>query len=913
MVIRRFGPIKAPGVGVIEKAAADPITNGQYGVAAHFGVYERGPVGEAVLTTSASDFLRKMGSRVDGTTAPDAGEDYWLHSNGRGGLACVRVTDGTEVASEVTLFSRHWGTAFSAATSDKDNQAQVKVPVLKIEAKNGGRWAGRKRLLVGEVAVLATDITETTLDTGLAMLEDEWVGATLTLDDVAFTDYEVVSNTAAGVLTVKSDSTMDTDMGAGVDPGYRVELDNAVITRTVHKGLSVKVIESPIDADEEFGLEVYLDGELAYKAESVSMDPTSARYVETVINEDESNTEITVTDLLPGQGIVTIVPDLRPANWYGMIREISGTTVSFSSGQIVSNGDTTNINIWGYEDAAVTDLRSMRLTFTWVAASNLYTVVATTAQDGCVQYENLPDFSVGTGEQLSAEYDPGRPTELPKIHIDHVASPADGVQFVIDLLPVNTFATKLGQLAPDAVNAPLTRFDLTYDDATPDSVTVSGGDPSTVGTASTKASHQGTVWIDPGAGVTMTGLTFDFDFDGRKNLSFTSVLTTNATAAQIASEIRGEYVLQFGAGASGYDTVATTVVREADGWEAVVVRSPGGFDRGGPSSTVVINAGTANAIVGFTPGTYTGTAGTEAQLHYRDELGCGYDGLAPAAGDYTSLLGPSSSPVNDLDGLGLGVISLAIPGVTDTTVQKALAVYAESKSYPFEYTIPLNLTTEQSVIDYVNNTLGRNDYASVFWPSFVNVVDPDLDGPLKSVPVVGMIQGRTAFFASDNEGYHVAPAGTKASLPRIVSVDPPALNEEFLTPQGINIVKKKGGVFVIWGARTVSLAKEWKFRTHRFQMSHYTRTALISFDNTVFELNNGETRLSVRSVLRQYFKEEFLKGVLSVPATIKLDSENNTAATIAAGDLNAEVGLQFVNFIERFILTLSKQGVTETV
>ena len=77
----------------------------------------------------------------------------------------------------------------------------------------------------------------------------------------------------------------------------------------------------------------------------------------------------------------------------------------------------------------------------------------------------------------------------------------------------------------------------------------------------------------------------------------------------------------------------------------------------------------------------------------------------------------ADSPFNDVIGKNLGLIKFASPGVTSTLVQKGGVAYAEAKNHQYRYEVPFNVTTESGVDTYVNDTLGRNDYAVVSWPS----------------------------------------------------------------------------------------------------------------------------------------------------------------------------------------------------
>jgi len=267
---------------------------------------------------------------------------------------------------------------------------------------------------------------------------------------------------------------------------------------------------------------------------------------------------------------------------------------------------------------------------------------------------------------------------------------------------------------------------------------------------------------------------------------------------------------------------------------------------------------------------------------------------------------------------------MATPGVTSTAVQKAGVAYAEAKNHQYRYEVPAATVTDNGALTLANDTLGRNDFAVMSFPSYASVPHPDpasaREGKLKVVSVTGMIHGREARMAADYDGYHRAEAGVDAKLPRVLKLPTGErkLNEELLNPAGIGVIKKLKGNFVIWGDRTLQTDPNWKWKHQREQMSYYEHVLQENFDWIVFTINDPDTDAMAATALLAYFTPEWSKrairgNTVQEAAVIKVDAENNTDATRAAGDKFAEVKLRLADTTERFIIKIGKMGIFEQV
>jgi phage tail sheath protein FI len=284
----------------------------------------------------------------------------------------------------------------------------------------------------------------------------------------------------------------------------------------------------------------------------------------------------------------------------------------------------------------------------------------------------------------------------------------------------------------------------------------------------------------------------------------------------------------------------------------------------------------------------------------------------------------TTSPFNNLEGKNLGLVKFATPGINSTAVQKAGGAYAAAKNHQYRNEIPSNITTDTGALGYINDTIGRNDYAVHHFPSYGDVPDPDpassREGKRKTIPLTGMILGREARIAVDFQGYHKAAAGIDATLPRLLAIPTGdrKLDEESLNPAGINVIKKKNGNFVIWGDRVSALDSNWKFKHQREQMSFYEHVLAENFDFIIFTINDADSDAQAITSLIQFFQPEFVKRALrgktfADACSIKVDAELNTDASRANGDKIAAVTLRLADTTERFIIRIGKAGIFEAV
>jgi hypothetical protein len=323
------------------------------------------------------------------------------------------------------------------------------------------------------------------------------------------------------------------------------------------------------------------------------------------------------------------------------------------------------------------------------------------------------------------------------------------------------------------------------------------------------------------------------------------------------------------------------------------------------------------------------TAGEVAKITWPQQFVNGSDSADVTDADYLLALDAVLSPLNKIFGKNKGLVKVATPGLASSVVTKAGLEYVAARNYQFKVEFPANLVDEAEAINYINTTIGRSDYGVCHFPSFGFIYDPEAeqsaeDVPLKQVPLIGMILGRESLVARQYDGYHKAPAGTEVTLPDVLELTTGdaetgvQMNEELTNPQGVNLVKFRQGVAIVWGDRTISPTSAWKFHHARATMSHWENILRENFDWIVFAINDTKIQERAKTTLRAYFLPEWVKGALrgdkfSDAFKLKIDSENNTDATRSLGDLNAEMKFRIADTVERFKMIVGKQGIFDAV
>ncbi|MBW4514551.1 MAG: hypothetical protein KME11_04940 [Timaviella obliquedivisa GSE-PSE-MK23-08B] len=245
-------------------------------------------------------------------------------------------------------------------------------------------------------------------------------------------------------------------------------------------------------------------------------------------------------------------------------------------------------------------------------------------------------------------------------------------------------------------------------------------------------------------------------------------------------------------------------------------------------------------------------------------------------------------------GKNLGLVKLALPGISDVVVQKAFTTYAVENAYEFRGEIPSNYTSASTAEVFVNQYLGRSDSLSVAFPSYGFISSPLGNGD-RLISLTGEILGGEANYASIAEGYHVPFAGVSAKMSRVIKlpVELKAQDEALLNMTGIQSIKVMFGNSVVFGARSPSLSPLYEFIHIRRIQSNYVRVFLEAKEllEQIFRPNQPDRLDQIIMILNNFAEQEYNRGVFSRYLTFRQAVEIQGSLPRGAVTQDGSIGL----------------------
>ena len=308
-------------------------------------------------------------------------------------------------------------------------------------------------------------------------------------------------------------------------------------------------------------------------------------------------------------------------------------------------------------------------------------------------------------------------------------------------------------------------------------------------------------------------------------------------------------------------------------------------------------------------------------------LTSGSDGTAAVKDDFVTALGYLDSVDRPLVIFSPEVNSTSILGTTNGPLFIDAAVAWAGTRKHFVVAEPPVGTDVAGSITYAGNRvtaansnagIGKSQVA-VYYPYFY-VVDPlgRNSSSLRLVGPVGAVAGQ--YIATDKAfGPFKAPAGVNnrltgaLALERVLTAtDLDSLNSSS-TP--VNAIRNlPGNGIVIMGARTLKQDNTANKYVNMRRSLIYIKKRLEDLTRfAVFENNNEDLWARLRTVvtvfLNDYRNQGGLRGNPAQAFYVKVDAENNTAQTIANGEVHIEVGVALQYPAEFVVINLSQSTV----
>lgn len=279
-------------------------------------------------------------------------------------------------------------------------------------------------------------------------------------------------------------------------------------------------------------------------------------------------------------------------------------------------------------------------------------------------------------------------------------------------------------------------------------------------------------------------------------------------------------------------------------------------------------------------------------------------------------------------------LDINLPGVSDTSILNPVLAWTETKSNIFvvidtppatiggDGVTPNETATVNSYLAMVVGSaqITPTSTAAIYGP-WLQVADPtsSIPGATRTLPPGGAVLG--LYSKTDAQvGVQKAPAGVNIPLQRVVGVELPFqdVNLDTLNTNNINVNKFVSGYgFCVMGARTLlqNLPSRYVSIERTLMNIQLTLNTITQF--AIFENNNSALWSRLDSVVSQYLQGIWQTGMLQGDTAdqaffVECDAGNNTATTIAAGEVHVSVGLALNTPAEFVVIDINQMSTSTT-
>jgi phage tail sheath protein FI len=235
---------------------------------------------------------------------------------------------------------------------------------------------------------------------------------------------------------------------------------------------------------------------------------------------------------------------------------------------------------------------------------------------------------------------------------------------------------------------------------------------------------------------------------------------------------------------------------------------------------------------------------------------------------------------------------LCIPDRTDQGVQAHMIAHCEDLKDRFAILDPQRNVDQATVIAQRNALGSDRGFAAIYWP-WITISDPVAPGRI-NVPPSGHLAGLYARVDNDR-GVFKAPANE--ALRGVLDVERRVdLNAEgVLNENSVNVIHPmRGRGVVVWGARTIATATQWRYVNIRRFVLFVEESLQEGTEFVVFEPNEPDLWERVKRQVTDFLTRQWSAGALvgNTPEEgfrVRVDEELNPPSSMALGILTIEV------------------------
>lgn len=279
-------------------------------------------------------------------------------------------------------------------------------------------------------------------------------------------------------------------------------------------------------------------------------------------------------------------------------------------------------------------------------------------------------------------------------------------------------------------------------------------------------------------------------------------------------------------------------------------------------------------------------------------------------------------------------LDVNLPGISSTATLNPILAWTTSQPNIFtvvdtppatigsDGVTPNESATVNSYLSMVvgNTSITPSSQVAIYGP-WLQVPDPNssVPGATRTLPAGGAILG--LYSQTDGKyGVQKAPAGVVIPLQRVVGVELPFQNTNLdtLNTNNININRLVSGYgFCTMGARTLLSNLPSRYVSIQRTLMNVTLNLQSLTQFAVFANNNPNLWTRLTAVVSQYlqgiWQEGKLQGDTAAQAFfVECDSGNNTATTIAAGEVHVTVGLALNTPAEFVVININQMSSSTT-